>query len=563
MEKTQRRQGPPLAKRAVCAGRRFAHLRLPKGQSLREKALRWLGGFLLLMLLFTLLSRTADELTIPRVSLEEAQSRPIEHKVTAFGKVEELSATAVLSVPGIRVAGIAVKAGGKVEQGEPLFTLDREDLAQKAEDAKKELESMELDLEALRGREALEAQDRETALARARQDYAAAETSTGKEVERAAEALEKARAKLREAQERPMPDLTVFQAALKEAETAWNSAEEAWKQLEEEIEEQAEQARKAAEEAGEDPAAAEAELRERYAPELEAAGERRETGQREKQEAQEALARAQQEKDELLALQEAVESAQQAYDQAREAQDTSLKAASRAVEDAQRPSVPDTSGEKAEKEREAQKEKIRQLQELLEEGGVVRAPQGGMVTEVFLEVGSPVPEGTALLLADGSKGAVFTAQVPASQEKYLAPGGEVALKPNGGKEALTGLTLESVRRDNGDQSLLNVAVRLPEGTMEIGTSAEMEVSKNSKEYPVCVPLSVLHEENGAYYLLVPRETDTVLGKDLVADRLDVMVLEKNESYAALAEGSLLRGQKFLTYSNKAVRAGDRIRLENP
>lgn len=562
MTKMRRRQMMPPAEKVAEAGRRFAHLRVPKGQSLREKALRWLGGFLLLMLLFTLLSRTADELTILRVSLEEPQNRRVDHKVTAFGKAEELSATAVLSVPGIRVAGIAVREGEKVEQDEPLFTLDREDLAKKTEEAEQELEDKELDLEALQAEEALKAQDRERAIARAWEDQTAAQANTGKEVERAAETLKRAKEKLQEAQAQPVPDLSFFQEAYEKAEAARQSAEEAWQRLEQEVEEQAGQARKAAQEAGEDPDEAETKLREQYASRLEAAGEKREAAQKENQEAQDALARAQEENTGILELQEAVESAQRAYDQAKESQDTSLRAAARAVEDAQRPSVPNTSEEKAEAQREAQRETVRVLRELLEQGGVVRAPQRGTVTKVLLEVGSPVPEGAALLLADSARGAIFTAQVPASQEKYLAPGGEVLLKPGAGKEELTGLTLDSIRKDREDPSLFNVTVRLPEGTMEIGASAEMEISNNSQEYPVCVPLSALHEENGSYYLLVPRETDTVLGKDLVAARLDVTVLEKNESYAALDEGGLLRGQKFLTYSNKAVRAGDRIRLEN-
>lgn len=44
MTKMRRRQMMPPAEKVAEAGRRFAHLRVPKGQSLREKALRWLGG---------------------------------------------------------------------------------------------------------------------------------------------------------------------------------------------------------------------------------------------------------------------------------------------------------------------------------------------------------------------------------------------------------------------------------------------------------------------------------------------------------------------------------------
>lgn len=545
----------------------LTRLRVQKGGNLRPKALRWLGGFLLLMLLFTLLSRAADELTIPRVSLGEPERRSIDREIRAFGKVEELSAQAVATLPGVRVAGISVKPGGRVELGEPLFTLDRADLEEKLREAQEQLEKMDLDLRDQSGREALDAQDRATALSRANQDYASAQASAGKEVDRAAKALEEAKGALAAYTPPPRKDLSPLEKALEEKASALKLDQDALLLLNQEWSKAAEEARKSAEEAGQDPDAAEKALLLQYQPKLDAAKEQAEAAQKEWEAAKLALeeARAAPEpEDNLPTLKAAVESAQLAYDQAVENRDSALRAAGRAIEDAQRPAAPDSSGEKARMDREAQESQVKKIAALLEGGCVVRAPKAGTVTALSVETGAPTPDGTAVLLAGEGDGAVFTAQVDASQEKFLAPGDSVLLKPGGdSRPELTGLTVESVAKNPQDSSLLDVTVGLPENALGIGDTAEMRCQRESGEYPACVPLSALHEENGGYFLLIPRQVETILGTELTAARLDVTVLEKNESYAALDEWSLSSGQKFLTYSNKTVRAGDRIRPETP
>lgn len=542
---------------------RLGRLRLKKAASLREKSLRWLAGFLLLMALFTLLSRAADELTIPRVTLEPAYERSIDRTISAYGKAGELSARAVTTCGGIRVSSVAVKAGGRVEANAPLFTLERADLEEKLATARQELEKLDMDLRDQAGREELEAQARDTALRRAQQDYAAVERSAGKEVERAAQALEKAKAALAEYKPPVLVELAPLEAALEEAQAARKGAEEAEQALVAEAEQAVAQARQEAEADSRDPEAAEMAVREAYASRLADAAAAVDSAGQAEGEAAEALALAQEQnrqEDSSGLLRQEVESAQLAYDRAVENRDAALRTAQRAVEDAQRPSAPDSAGEKGRMARETQAAQVQRLEALLDAGGVVRAPEGGTVTGIMVEPGQPAPEGTAVLLANGSGGTVFTAQVSADQEKYLSPGDAVTLKPGNDREPITGLTVEGIGKGAGPD-LLDVTIRLPEGVLEIGASAEMVCVRKSRKYPTCVPLSALHEENGNYYLLVPQVTQTVLGTETIATRLDVRIQEKNETYAALTDGALANGQKYLTYSSKPVKAGDRIRQE--
>ena len=157
--------------------------------SLSARAVRYLAGFLILMVLFTLLSRAADSLTIPKVTLAYPSKGTIDRKMTGFGKVEELSAQAVVTEPGLRVAGVAVKPGSVVEQGAPLFTLDGADIEDKLDAAREALRLQDMDIADRASRESLTVQEREKAIERANEDYAAAKASGDREVERAAKAL--------------------------------------------------------------------------------------------------------------------------------------------------------------------------------------------------------------------------------------------------------------------------------------------------------------------------------------------------------------------------------------
>lgn len=542
--------------------RRLAGLRVPGPKSLRGRAARWLLGFLLLMALLTLLSRAADELTLPRVTLGQPRPHTIDREITGYGKAEELTARAVTAQPGIIVSGVAVKDGSRINEGDPLFTLDRTDAEEKLAAAQAELDQLDMDIRDLEGRRALEQQDKATAASRASQDYAAAQRTADKEVERTARALSEAQKAL-DGYTPPAPvDTAALERAVQAADSQLKAARDGLEVLNTELELAVEAARNGALEAGEDPDAAEEALRAEYQPRVEAAGEAVTSAEAVKLQAEAKLEEAKNQSsqpDQRETLRQAVELAKQDYERALDSRESALRQAGRAVEDAQRPSAPDSSGEKLRMRREEQARTVDLLAQLLDSGCVVRAPESGTVTGVAVSAGSPTPQGTAVLLAGGGSDTVFTAQVGSDWEKYISPGDPVTLKPSGDKDSITGLEVDSVG-PSAIEGLLDVTVRLPEGTLPIGASAELTCLRRSEEYPVCVPLGALHSENGSFYLLVPETVQTILGPQMTARRMDVTVIEKNDTYAAL-EGSALRSQRYLLYSSKPVNPGDRIRQE--
>ena len=93
----------------------------PSGEPcpLSERAPRLLAGFLAVMVLCTLLSRGADSLTVPKVTVENPVSAAITHTTRLDGTLEPQRETLVVTVSGILVDSIQAQPGSQVEEGTP------------------------------------------------------------------------------------------------------------------------------------------------------------------------------------------------------------------------------------------------------------------------------------------------------------------------------------------------------------------------------------------------------------------------------------------------------------
>ena len=62
-------------------------------------------------------------------------------------------------------------------------------------------------------------------------------------------------------------------------------------------------------------------------------------------------------------------------------------------------------------------------------------------------------------------------------------------------------------------------------------------------------------------MLVAEEYDSIMGTEQRARKMNVTVLEQNESYAALSEGAIGSETELIVQSDKAVDNGSRVRVE--
>lgn len=203
---------------------------------------------------------------------------------------------------------------------------------------------------------------------------------------------------------------------------------------------------------------------------------------------------------------------------------------------------------------------LAKLNPLLDAGGKIASEKEGIVTSVIAENGA-VTTDTIALIADKNEGYKFIGQIIKENRTSIKQGQAVAVNL-GTYGIIENLTIDSISKNQDNADTLNVAVVLPVGIGEIDDSGEIIISSKSKKYGTCVPLSALRQGEGSdYYVLVVTEKETVLGEELTAQKVDVKVEKRDGEYAAVTEGALGRNDKIIIDSNKAIKDGDRVRLE--
>lgn len=442
----------------------------------RKKAIQLLAMFFLCMLVFTVLSRAADGVTIARVQVTTVQNKMITHQVTGSGKVEGSVKQGVFTEAGQRVSSLAVAEGQKVAKGDLLCQLDLAVLQESVSRAEAELEKLRLSGGDLASRQEVEAQQQADTLARAQEDLQLT--------------VEKGDIAINSAQE--------------DLQTAINKLNSLY-------------------------------LRRDYY------GEQGLTS-------------------DIMAQQEAVKAKRDALNSVIIQRNDDVKAAERAIEDAQKPKPADSTLETNNIELSAQEEELSRLQALLLDKGRVMVPEDGVVTEMNISIGSQTTSEALVLLTLHQGDYTLSGTIHKDFAKYVAEGDEVTLKNSAGKE-ISGGMVARIQEDKEDKNLRKVTVSLPADSMELGEMGEFTVVQEEGPYNTCIPLAALHEENGNKFVYVLDKSSSILGEELTARKVSVQVLAKNEQFAALGEGSMGNTEKIIVSSDREITGGSRVRLE--
>ncbi len=264
----------------------------------------------------------------------------------------------------------------------------------------------------------------------------------------------------------------------------------------------------------------------------------------------------------LLELQAAAEAAQRAYRAAVLQQEDILRKAQRALEDAgeeQAESASVAINEIKLAQLERQKKKLLELEEA---GGKLAAPQAGMITEVYIQTGQRTTDTAAVTLTDTSAGLYYTAEIEKDELDYAAVGDAVVLKKEGKERG--SFQIDAIEMMENGNAL--VTVRMDAEAAEefrLGEALSMEIRQEVLLHSSAVPVTALHEENGQYYVYVTEQVETVLGEEYRARRIEVELLDKNDSYAAIEEGTLAKDAQVIVDSSRYIDAGSKVRLQKP
>ena len=246
------------------------------------------------------------------------------------------------------------------------------------------------------------------------------------------------------------------------------------------------------------------------------------------------------------------------YDKAVAERDAALIHAQRVIDDANTATV-NEGGDLKNLQIKLKQLELSRLYEVVASNGEVYAPCDGMITRVEAGIGSYTASEAAIFI-NGTDSVHFVAQVGLEQKKYVNQGNLATIELVGEKQARENIPITSITPSKEGSGFYTFIVELPSDSLVLGTSGTAQLKQSSGQtYETCVPLSALRNDGANDYVLTVRETQTAMGTEYVASRVDVVLLERNESYAAIT-GGLTGSSQIITQANKAVSDGDRVRL---
>lgn len=548
--------------------------------------------FLAFMAALTFLSRALDSFTVIRVKTGYGKQDVVLYTIQGEG---ELTAgkTVYISLPeNMQVEEIAASPGQSVKAGDTVLTLQMEGLEEERDALSLEYKKAELALKQEQMSLAPVPQVTEETLAL--QQLAAAQralelgnqdlTEAKEEHEKASIELEHdyVQKKNRTREQVKEDNRKAMKSARRSYESAQKSRDSAVRKAEREVEDKQKKLDRLEEQGASDEELERAEL------ELERAGEDLEDIQEEEdlkvEEARAKMYAAEEDYEDVdYGERENQEDLRREYEDALEAEDEKLKEAGRKVQDLEeslyqamekvenaRVSDAGTAAGKAaareisvlkqesmKLDMEEIQKKQRKIEEFIDSKGQIKAPVDGVVVDTGLQAGDRIQDGRQLRLAVG--GLEMKAQIDreTAGAGLLKKGSMMQVKLAGQSKNVE-TEVEDLNH-LAEDGKIQVTAGMPEGQGRLGDLVSFTANIESGIYPCVIPIEALREDNEGYYCLAAEPEKTILGEELKAVRIQVDVLEKSSSAAAVS-GPVTKEMKLITESGKPVSKGDRVRV---
>lgn len=487
-----------------------------KEKTKKARIFRWFSVFLAVMAVCGMVSRGIYGMQLARVETGTAAMQGLTHTITGTGAIAGGKEHPVYVKEGLRIEEVCAEVGEPVEKGTVLLRLDMAELKQQLETAEKTLKEEQARLSDLQKNQA-----------QTRDDAAKEKERANADLNRITEAQDALAANARseyDAASSALAEYPSYETYLAEAKKA-----DAQYQLLEQ----------AAKKKGDDAAK---EQFETYKEALEKNA--KENWEKEKGELEAALA----------AKEEALSAAENSRDEA-------VEAAKRTAEDAGKTSSDEASLLAQQNAVEAAKDTVNAYQELVDGNGQILSEVAGTIQAVNLVSGGRTGDEAAFVIADGNEGWYFTGLITEEERKYVKNGDEIQLELPDSDLNNYNARITSVTKNS--EGMYEVRVKLEEPELFWGEAGSFVITEENRDSNCRVPLSALYAEYDTTYVLLIEEENTFLGTELRAVRKEVAVVDKNEEYALLEDGSLTSEEKIILSSDRAVAPNDRVRLEEP
>lgn len=574
----------------------LSHLKSIKGRNLTisQMALKYFTLFFIMMIILTFISHIADSLTIPIVNTGVARSGKLNFNVDGTGVIEADNEEYIDIEEELRVTKIFVQSGAKIKKGDPIFCFDINEVKDKYENKKTELAKLEISLnktilEYSKQSEESSVYDEQLANLRAEINLKEAQ----KQLEKANEEYDEACIKAEEKAEKEKND------KIDEKEDAYEKARLDLKKVKLDNEKEINDAKRAIEDAENKLKVVKDYIKDHKEDDDEE--ENLEYTKNDEKIAKENISRAEEDleitrKKNDIALKDAKNALKIAEENLKKAEeeeidyendvkeekdniDTSEKDIKTADEN-----LEDNSSklEKAYKKKDIDdansaidksinnfniegarldlvdlKKQISKLEELIKNNGQVLSKFDGTISRMDLET-SKYTTGQESVSINIDR-CTFKAEIDKDEAKKVKEGDKVLISVSSKNEPIE-TTIESISLPD-EKNMVSVTAALSKDlNLRIGEQADFTISSVSKEYNKCISIDALRSDSKGKYVLVVREKDTSLGKDLSAQRVDIELIDNSYNTIAV-NGELTEDDKVIIGSDRNIEDGGRVRVE--
>lgn len=554
---------------------------------IKSKAISAMIFFLALMICFTIISKVTDSMTVPIVETEKPIPSTINHTVTVDGVLETTNDSGVVVTEGAIVKEVNIKEGDNVSEGDLLFTYDISDFNLQIAQYETQLGKINANLKESQSRNVLEEQNRGIANERAQQDLEVTGIHSDLDVLLAEENVKAADEKVRVSKEA----LNRYEGINRKNDNNYYdsnySSDEYHRLLSEHTQAQydydeALAAQKNYEETattfGDDSETSEqtSEAAEDYLNNSAINEQVRETREKLQQAKDDldkydgifghdnqSISKEEYSKEEHNRLDSEYRQSLIAYDEAVlqykkvvAEKEKSILDAQRTIEDTEKSQATDATAEIARMDAKSINLKLSELYETVKNNGQVYAPISGVITKVMVGAGTRTNNEAAIFI-NNAETMNFITEVSKDEKKYVNIGNNVKIKMAGETKDIQDLQIDSIQPSETN-GLFKVTITMPAEYLP-GTSGTAEIQQKSKSYETVVPLSALHNDASQFFVLKVTETQTSMGTEYFSQRIDVTLVEKNETYAAVT-GAINNTDKIIISSKRLIQDGDRIRV---
>lgn len=553
------------------------------------------GVFLSLMAVGTLISKGIYATGLPQIDAAAPVNIRIAHEIAAEGSIKQGKETALHVAGGLRVESLYVRVGDKIKIGDILFDIDEEDLLEQITTQEREIQKINLQIADIQKNVQLSNQEKALIRSRAEEDYKNAEEKLNKEIndtmgeqqvhqedsvaatstqerqnkENAHQEWQRKKGELEQALAKAQKEKNQSEAVRTQAMGALNEAEKA--KEEKPTEEPTEET--TTEEATTEVATADKATDEELA-QLKKALQDAEKVNYEKEQAltdaqynlsvhsAKSVAKPDYSAEDMAqenwkTLEEQMEN--DLKDKEAEKAET-LKSARRELEDAAQEANADSLEQIYKLELAEKTDTLRKLKEVMSSDGKICSEEDGMVTAFPVAVGERTTDGPAAKIADLSQQFEFTAVIQPEQKKYMNQGDSVKITLSGASSFVEG-KIDYLTESEVLEGAYEATVLLPQGSGIIGQNGTLSVSAQSPGYPVCIPTDAVHKDsNGKDYVYIVSRKENILGSELAVRKIHVYVIDKNDRYAAIAEGMVDGKTQVVVSATKELHDGATVRF---